>query len=134
MNNNIPYYQRCCRYDDHFPLVLLEAQIQLRLSDNQIIEVTTYDDTVLQSFEWEQRDQALWFAIEQACKRLGRDPNCLTSVALSSQTDAIQRALNVLGQLVTSVGTQAFEQALQQLQGNVEGVEPHRCYQSPPHK
>ncbi|MCU0548710.1 MAG: hypothetical protein MUC48_05115 [Leptolyngbya sp. Prado105] len=132
MNTNIPAYQRC-RYDNHIPLVVLEAQIELRLSENQI-NVTTHDDRVLQQFDWDHRDQALWFAIEQACKRLGRDPNCLTSVALSSQKDAIQRALNVLGLLVTSVGTQAFEQALQQLQGNVEGVEPHRCYRSDPYK
>jgi hypothetical protein len=130
MNSNIPAYQRC-RYDNYIPLVVLEAQIELRQSENQI-KVTTHDGTVLQQFDWEHRDQALWFAIASACKLLGRDPNRLTSLALSSQQDAIQRTVAILGHLVTSVGTLAFEEALQQLKGNVEGIAPHRCYKSTP--
>ena len=127
INTNIPAYQKYCRYDHFIPLVVLEAQLELQHLENQI-KVTTHDGTVLQQFNWENRDQALWFAIEQACKLLGRNPTCLSSVALSSQNEAIQRTTQILGQIVTNVGTQAFEQALQQLQGSVEGVDPHRCY------
>lgn len=126
MASKIPAYQKYCHYDHSVPLVVLEAQIELRRSDDQI--VIYHKEEVLQKFGWEQRDVALCFAVEQACQILNRDPNCLSSIALLNQHEAIDRSKKILENLITAVGTLAFEQALQEVQGKVEGVPPHRCY------